>query len=79
MFDRCWNDVRNILMASPEPLTLPAVHRRAGQYSFVYVQDILRAMRVRGVVERTYHGPGGPGRTVTYEWTGPSVGAERER
>lgn len=68
VFDDCWNHVRGVLMASEEPLTLPAVHQRIRWYRFVYVQDMLRAMRVRGVVKRTYQGRPGPERKVTYEW-----------
>lgn len=67
LFDRCWNDVRRVLIASPVPLTLLVIHERLSGYSFVYVQDMLRSMRVRGFIKRIYHGQGAT-RRVTYEW-----------
>jgi hypothetical protein len=68
LFDDCWNDVRRVLIASAEPLTSPVIGRGVRQYNFAYVRDVLRAMRVQGVVKRTYHGRRGPERRVTYEW-----------
>ncbi len=66
LFDRCWDDVRRVLIASTVPLTLGYI-ATVLNYSFVYVQDMLRTMRVRGAVKRAYHGQG-PTRRVTYEW-----------
>lgn len=66
LFDQCWNDVRRILMASTVPLTSVELSRVLG-YSFAYLQDTLRAMRIRRFVKRSYHGQG-PTRRVTYEW-----------
>lgn len=66
LFDRCWNDVRRVLIATAVPLTLPQIAVILN-YSFVYVQDMLRTMRVRGFIKRMYHGQGAT-RRVTYQW-----------
>lgn len=71
-FDRCWNDVRNVLRVAGVPLTLNLIHGcLTGRYGSESVRAVLRAMRIRQCVARTYHGKGAR-RYVHYEWVGPT-------